>query len=70
MKYVANEATDFVSLAKDPGYWELTVVNKLIGTQTVQLPSEVAMTVAIAIASARDLGRREGPVKKKHDRHK
>jgi hypothetical protein len=70
MKYVSSEATNFTSFAQDSGYWELTVQNKFIGTKTVELSVDVAMTVAMAVATARDLGRREASTNKKNDKHR
>ena len=60
MKYVSEES----------GYWELTVNNNFVGEQVVRLDSSNALIVAIAIATARDIGRKEESLKKKNDKHK
>ena len=60
LRFVHSEATSFKELAQDPGSWELIVNNDLYGNIAVALPSDIAMTVAVAIATARDAGRKEG----------
>lgn len=57
---------DKVEIAyESDGYWKLTVTNSIFGTQTVPLPSDIAMTVAMAIATLNNLNKQDESVKKK-----
>ena len=57
LKYVASKSEVF---GPDYGHWELTVNNDLLGSTTVILTQDVALTVAVAISTAREVGRKEG----------
>jgi len=57
---------DKVELAYSSYGWILTVKNDLLGEYSVDLPDNISMAVALAISTARDIGRKEGPVKKKN----
>lgn len=50
-------------VSDDTGYWELTVNNKFLGQQSVRLDDNNAMVIAMAIATVRDIGIKEGQEK-------
>ena len=60
MKFVADD---------HPGYWELTVTNKLVGKQKAKIPTDIAMLVAVALGTAKQAGKKEGyaEAKKKYE---
>lgn len=60
LKYVASKSEIF---GPNYGYWELTINNDLLGQQVVTLGQEVALAVAVAISTAREVGRKEGAEK-------
>lgn len=65
MKFVASNSQYFNGLVEDRGYWLLTIKNDFLGEQTVKIENDIALTVALAIATAKNVGRQEGYPKKK-----
>ena len=65
LRFVPSNADNYRELLKDPGSWELIVTNEHYGKVTVTLPYNIAMTIAVAIATARDAGIKEGYEKAK-----
>lgn len=65
LRFVPSKTDNYRELLKDPGSWELTVTNEHYGKVTVTLPYNIAMTIAVAIATARDAGIKEGYEKAK-----
>lgn len=63
---IMKDKVEIKYVSDNDGYWELTVKNNFIGEQVVRLDDNNAMVVAIAIATARDIGRQEGLSKKKN----
>jgi len=57
LRYVASKSEIF---GPNYGYWELIINNDLLGQQVVTLGQEVALAVAVAISTAREVGRKEG----------
>lgn len=69
LTYVDSNATNYKEYADNPGFWELTVTNDVINNETVRLPHDIAMTVAFAITTAKEVGIEQGmkEAKKKYD---
>jgi hypothetical protein len=69
MKFIANSIDTLFSASDHPGYWELTVTNKLVGKQKAKIPADIAMLVAVALGTARQSGKKEGyaEAKKKYE---
>lgn len=60
LNYNAETVQSFAEILAGPGNWELTILNPLLGEKTIILPNDIAMPVAIAIATAYDAAREEG----------
>lgn len=56
---------DRVELAYTGYSWILTIRNDLLGEYSVDLPDNVSMAVALAISTAREVGKKEGYEKAK-----
>ena len=62
-KAIVKNKVEIKYVSDDFGYWELTVNNKFLGQKVVRLDHDNAMVIAIAIATVRDIGIKEGQEK-------
>jgi hypothetical protein len=63
IKYVSGTNPDFLTMTSD--HWEMTVWSDIVGKQVIQLETDQAMVVALAIGIAKETGKKEGYEKAK-----